>query len=153
MAICHCTAGPVVVMLVLVVVLLLVVVKHVLEPLLVLMVVVELAVGRLPRPLSDILVKEGIVGLAVLVPGLQMVMVGVRMELVMVVMLVAVVVMFVAVLVIDLHLTLGGIVWLPELLVEVGMLSLAAFFIIIIALLFVKARLFSSSTLSSTSLW
>ena len=69
-------------------------------PLLVLMVVVELVVGRLPRPLSDILMEERTRGL---VMGMLMVVGGVRMELVIVVMLVAVVVVFMAVLMIGLY--------------------------------------------------
>ena len=69
-------------------------------PLLVLMVVVELVVGRLPRPLSDILMEERTRGL---VMGMLMVVGGVRIELVIVVMLVAVVVVFMAVLMMGLY--------------------------------------------------
>ena len=71
-------------------------------PLLVLMVVVELVVGRLPRPLSDILMEERTRGL---VMGMLMVVGGVRIELVIVVMLVAVVVVFMAVLMMGLYAT------------------------------------------------
>ena len=123
------------------------------EPFLVLMVVVELVVGRLPNPLSDILVEERARGLLV---GMLMLVGGAtRMELVIVVMLVAVVVVFMAVLVV--HVTWVEFIFVLELLMtlveQLGRLTLAAFFILIIALLLAKASLFSSSILAFTSLW
>ena len=125
-------------------------------PLLVLMVVVELVVGRLPRPLSDILAEERARGLIVrmlMLVGLG----GVRIELVIVVMLVAVVVVFMAVLVMGLHITGVEFILVLELLVtlvlELARFNLAAFFILIIALLLAKARSFSSSILAFTCLW
>ena len=123
------------------------------EPFLVLMVVVELVVGRLPNPLSDILVEERARGLLV---GMLMLVGGAtRMELVIVVMLVAVVVVFMAVLVV--HITWVEFMLVLELLVtlveQLVRFTLVAFFILIIALLLAKASLFSSSILAFTSLW